>query len=206
MYLADTYSSMAVSRTRFAVLGALTLGPRSGYGLRQLIDGSLGNFWRESYGQLYPVLRALVAEGLAENAVAGEEGGQGERAQYRITPPGRAELQRWLDEPAAEEVPRVEVLLKLFFAADLPPERRAAHVRRHVGRCRALHEARLARYAAIEARLAEQHAEHPGRPYWLATVRYGQHASRAALAWCDETLAALGGASADDPPLEEDPT
>ena len=191
---------MAVSRTRFAVLGALTLGPRSGYGLRQLIDGSFGNFWRESYGQLYPVLRALVADGLAESEAPGA--GTGERARYRITPPGRAELRRWLDEPAAEEVPRVEVLLKLFFAADLSPERRAAHVRRHVGRCRALHEARLARYAAIEARLAEQHAEHPGRPYWLATVRYGQHASRAALAWCDETLAALGGAPDDDPPPE----
>ena len=38
----------------------------TGYGLRQAIAGSVGHFWQESFGQLYPTLRRLAQEGLVE--------------------------------------------------------------------------------------------------------------------------------------------
>ena len=36
----------------------------SGYDLGQNIRGSVGFFWNESYGQIYPNLKKLAAEGL----------------------------------------------------------------------------------------------------------------------------------------------
>ncbi len=58
---------------------------------------------------------------------------------------------------------------------------------------------RLARYETIrrELELEEDHEE--DRPFWLLTVSAGEHGARAAIAWADETLAALDeiGASID---------
>ena len=53
------------NKTRFAVLAMLSLGPRSGYDIQQQIQRTLGHFWSESHGQIYPTLRKLLAEGLA---------------------------------------------------------------------------------------------------------------------------------------------
>jgi PadR family transcriptional regulator AphA len=54
-----------VSRTRFAVLGFLTIRPLSGYDMKVTIQNGIRNFWSESAGQLYPALRELSSEGLA---------------------------------------------------------------------------------------------------------------------------------------------
>ena len=49
-----------------ALLGLLSLGPMSGYDIRQLIPRSIGHFWSESYGQIYPGLKRLSAAGFVE--------------------------------------------------------------------------------------------------------------------------------------------
>ena len=50
--------------SRFALLGLLALRPMSGYEIRKTIERSISNFWNESFGQIYPTLADLVAEGL----------------------------------------------------------------------------------------------------------------------------------------------
>ena len=55
-----------ISRTRFAVLGSLTLGDRSGYDLKREIERRMSAFWAESVGQIYPTLKHLQNEGLVE--------------------------------------------------------------------------------------------------------------------------------------------
>ena len=52
--------------TAKALLGLLSIGPMSGYDLRQLIPWSIGQFWNESYGQIYPALKQMTADGLVE--------------------------------------------------------------------------------------------------------------------------------------------
>ena len=52
--------------TRYAILGLLSLAPMSGYEIRKVAASSIGHFWSESYGQIYPTLRKLVAAGLAK--------------------------------------------------------------------------------------------------------------------------------------------
>jgi PadR family transcriptional regulator, regulatory protein AphA len=174
------------NKSRYAILGLLSMWPMSGYDVRKTIDASLGNFWSESYGQIYPILRRLVDEGLATRHTEPGDG-RPDRHVYTITPEGKEELRAWLARPAESDVGRIEILLKLFFGWQLPPVESA----RQVERFREVHEGRLTRYAEIETWLQAEKRENPERPYWLMTLSYGRHASRALLAWCDETLETL---------------
>ena len=47
------------SQTRLAVLGALSVEPMTGYAVRAAIAETLGHFWHESFGQIYPTLAEL---------------------------------------------------------------------------------------------------------------------------------------------------
>lgn len=60
--------------TRYAILGMLAHSAFTGYELKQEVAKSVSHFWSESYGQVYPVLRALVRDGLATVSVEHGEG------------------------------------------------------------------------------------------------------------------------------------
>ncbi len=174
------------NKSRYAVLGILSLQPMSGYDIKKTIEGSLANFWSESYGQIYPILKELVAEGLA-TVSEDAQGGRRDRRVYALTHAGEEELRRWLRRPVEHEVGRVEILLKLFFGWQLPLEENL----RKVVEFREQHQQLLQKYDGIERWLRTEQAGQPGLPYWLMTVSYGQHISRALTDWCDETLTTL---------------
>jgi DNA-binding PadR family transcriptional regulator len=102
------------------VLGLLALGPRSGYDIKAAVDRSTRFFWAASYGQIYPELRRLEAEGL----VAGEDAPNGARGRrvYELTDAGREALQEWLLGQRVTIELRDESLLRLFFSDSLPRE------------------------------------------------------------------------------------
>lgn len=163
----------------------------SGYDLKRFVDESVRHFWTESFGQIYPILRRLESEGLVERQ-AGESTGARERIVYSITPAGRDALGRWVGEPARFEVGRVEILLKLFFARNGPPGTAERLLRVYRGEL----QDRLSQYSTIEQRLQAERATFADLPYWLATLSYGKHVSRALADWCDESLAALSDRTA----------
>lgn len=173
-----------INRSRYAILGALTHGARSGYDLRRFFEDNLGSFWRESYGQIYPILRKLEAEGFVERAADVSA----RRKPYRITDAGRTALSVWLEQPVTLEVGRVEILLKLFFISRAPTGTAQAHLRAF----RAEHAARLARYDAVGQRLDGELSHEPDVRYWRVTLAYGQLLSRAMIAWSDEAERMLG--------------
>lgn len=178
------------SRTRYAVLGALSHGPMSGYDVKSALEATVGHFWQESFGQIYPILRQLVSEGLA-TVDTERTPRHPERYVYSVTPQGLAELNRWLAEPVGhQQRPRHELLLKLFFGANLPPEVTLGLVERH----REEVEALLGLYGEIEAELLRVPVEDAqARPFWLATLRYGQLTAQATLRWCEETAELVRG-------------
>jgi DNA-binding PadR family transcriptional regulator len=194
---------MSENRTRYAVLGALTVEPMSGYDLKRFFEQGVSFFWTESYGQIYPILKQLRAEGLVADIVGGEGATPGRagaahprRTVYAITPDGQDALARWLSEPA--EAPpgrRLEILLKLFFARQAGPDAAA----RLVAEFRAHHAALLATYAATGERLRADHAGHPDLPFWLLTLSYGEHVSAALVAWCDGAAGTLAARRAAAP-------
>ncbi len=170
-------------QTQAAVLGALSVTPMSGYALRQEIRDTLGHFWSESFGQIYPALAELARHGLVERR-GGERTGS---STFAITAAGTARLRELLAEPAQPAPPRNPLLLRLFFGRHLGPDA----CRELVQQSRARAEDQLARMAAVRRELAADASSPADRPYWLLTVSAGEHAARAQLAWADEALAAL---------------
>ena len=102
------------------VLGMLSLGPRSGYDIKTVVDRSTRFFWAASYGQIYPELRRLEEERLIEGEDA-PSGGRSRRV-YKITKAGSDALREWLFGSTVTIELRDESLLRLFFADALPRE------------------------------------------------------------------------------------
>ncbi len=78
---------MERSQTQYVLLGILAIHPnQSGYEIRKTIEQTVGFFWGESFGQIYPTLKRLVAEGLSPPAP--REQARPRRQEYSITPAG----------------------------------------------------------------------------------------------------------------------
>lgn len=172
--------------TEYAVLGMLGWGPASGYDLKKRFEGSVAHFWSESYGQIYPILARLAAQGLAERRLERQKG-KPDRYVYSITTEGQERLGAWLREPAREQGFRSELLLKLFFGRRRPVEESVRHVERFRERQQALRRG----YADRERELLRKHRAHPELPYWLMTLRFGASRANALLRWSEETLKTL---------------
>ncbi len=167
------------------LLGLLTIEPMSGYDLGQMIKQTIHHFWNESYGQIYPNLRRLESDGFVTRKTQKQKG-KPDRNIYSITNKGRERLQRWLQIEPQPEVPRNELLLKLFFGANASPQTIKGYVEQMAVRERAV----LGRFAVIEREIAKN-TNYPGAPYWQIALRFGQIEIEAHMRWAEETLAAL---------------
>lgn len=174
-------------KTRFAILGMLMTEPMTGYRLRNVIAESVGHFWQESFGQIYPTLRELEQQQLV---VADRSTSTGRRrTEYAITDAGRQALRAWLEsEPESVASNRSELLLQVFFGRHAAPGVLAERLERHrTGLLTARDE-----YREIERLVIAD--ETVDRPYWLATVRHGLAMVDAGLAWIEQTIAHLDAA------------
>ena len=146
MHLADMSS---LSPTARVILGLLAWQPRTGYEIKQVTDQSTRFFWGASYGQIYPELRRLEADGLVESRE--EPRGRVPRRVYSLTEAGRDALDAWLEEPEETYEVRDEGLLKLFFGDLMSAEQRLDLVRRR----RAWYEESAALFRRIGEELGE---------------------------------------------------
>jgi DNA-binding PadR family transcriptional regulator len=165
---------MELSSTAYVILGMLGWRPMSGYEIKSLVDRSTRFFWAASYGQIYPELRRLQAEGLIQGE-ARPTGGR-KRTVYRLAPAGRRELRDWLAEDADLFELRDEALLKLFFADADGPD--AAF--RALAAKRRFHEQKLARLCEIEAT-----AKPDGYAYLV--LRHGIELNEWIAEWCAQS-------------------
>ncbi len=143
----------------------------SGYRVRQEILETLGHFWTESYGQIYPTLARLEAAGLV---------GRDDDARFTLTDAGRARLRELLRTPPEPAPPRDGVLLRLFLGRQLGPDDALAlltHTEQEVRR----------RIAALEQIRATLDPDHPDERWALLTLDAGLHRGRATLDWITES-------------------
>ena len=168
------------------LLGLLTVEPMSGYDLGQNIRISVGYIWNESYGQIYPNLKKLAVAGCV-TAKTERQKGKPERHIYSITKKGRERLAARLAVPPQPEIPRNELLLKLFFGAQVSPEISIQHVERMAES----ESAFLEQLRRIEQEVISKNQQYPDAPYWKMAARFGQMELKAHLKWAEETLAEL---------------
>jgi PadR family transcriptional regulator AphA len=155
------------------VLGLLAFRPMSGYEMKQIVDRSTRFFWAASYGQIYPELRRLEADGLVE----GENAPTGARPRtlFALTPKGRAALEGWLHGRETRMEMRDESLLRLFFADALPHDDGLHLLRARADRFRAA-------LAELEA-IASEAGDDPA--FVRLTLRYGLDYCRWEIEWCE---------------------
>jgi PadR family transcriptional regulator, regulatory protein AphA len=165
-------------QTDYVILGLLSEGPLTGYQIKRLVDLRFRFFWSESFGQLYPALKALAAAGLIAETGGETKRNHAQRA-YQIKEEGLAALKLWLARPVARESVRLEILMKLYFAHLAEAGVMAGHLRLFQER----HEQDLAflRMAEKELRAIADHD--PNHPYILQVVDCGLKVNEAYLKW-----------------------
>jgi len=182
---------MKLTTTDYAVLGMLGIAPMSGYQLKQFAEGTLGYFWSESFGQIYPALARLTRDGEIREVAKKKPAAGRERRVYELTAKGRKRLGDWMPEAPRAQVPRDELLLKLFFGAEAPVSVSRVHLVKQAERVRA----RLAEYEKVRKMLQRMHGAPPPDGsrvvWWEMTLRRGILDSRAELEWCEESLQTL---------------
>jgi DNA-binding PadR family transcriptional regulator len=154
----------------------------TGYALREGIRSTLGSFWGESFGQIYPALAELERAAMVERRGAKET----RSSTFAITPAGSARLRELLSDPPQPSKPRNALMLRLFFGRQLGVDACQELVRQ----ARARAEAQLAELASARAEL-EGHSLGDDSPFVLITVLAGEHGARATIAWADEALSEL---------------
>lgn len=133
---------------------------------------TLGHFWHESFGQIYPALARAEAAGHVRRRGGGRTSGN----VFELTDAGRRRLRELLAEPVEVTPAHNGLLLRLFCGDVLGPQAcrdLLADAERRAGEA-------LERYGAIRRELAGE--DDPGRPYRLLTLSYGETVARAPAA------------------------
>jgi PadR family transcriptional regulator, regulatory protein AphA len=168
--------------SRYAILGMLNLGNKSGYDIKKAIAISTANFWKESDGNIYPALKKLVEEGSVRPVGSKQASGR-QRQVYKITEAGQLTLKEWLVQPSAPRSPDNEFLLKLFFSSILEPSEALQQILAHS----AHQSSQLELYRQLAKSIEQYPAPLAQRVYWSCALNYGVAVSGATLQWCKET-------------------
>lgn len=178
------------NKSRYAIMGILTVAPMSGYDIKKFTEKSMKYFWNENYAWIYPTLKQLEKEGWVTSSQEKQDG-RPERRTYSLTENGHTELRRWLSEPSPfHEIERNDRLLKLFFGDQVPPSVTLEQLQLY----REELQHKLASLEEINqlAITASMSEEAPlGQQYRFMVLNYGLHAVRSQLLWCEETIAQL---------------
>jgi len=175
------------NRTKYTVLGMLSLENMTGYEITKIIKVSINNFWAESEGQIYPALAQCVDEELATCKEVKTKENKRSKKIYSITAKGKKELKEWLKKEAQETQVRNELLLKLFYGANIDSKDNIQHLTHHQKQV----ENELASYEVLQENLKKDHKDSPHLKYWLITINCALKILKAELAWCKESLKTL---------------
>jgi DNA-binding PadR family transcriptional regulator len=178
------------NRSKFAILGMLDHCPMSGYDIRKYAALSIGHFWKEDYGHIYPTLRLLLESGLASKT---EQPGRGRplRHLYSITDRGRLALSAWLEETPNPPNLRIELLLKVFLGSRTRPETLIPMLVGQAGQCEAALAELLATEGHLKAEIAAGGEGGRSARFQLLTLKYGKSYYESLGSWCRETLEEL---------------
>lgn len=102
------------------ILGALMVKPMSGYEIKQLMSYTSDYFFKVSNGSLYPTLKNFEENGVVSSHEVVENGRC--RIVYELTDDGREMFMEYMKKPLRPLVLKDEMLIRLCFAAYLPPD------------------------------------------------------------------------------------
>ena len=156
--------------TAAALLGLLHDGPMTGGQLMVSAQKRLGPYWSMTRSQVYRELPALAEAGFVKLGKPGARSSQ----PYSITPAGKRAFVRWLGEPAAREVMRSPLALRVAFGA----HQSAAQLQQAYAEATEYHTGAL-----NDAREQAKEAKKAGDAYGAAALEFAVAYHKAALSW-----------------------
>lgn len=170
------------SKTQYALLGALSIEPMSGYEIKKMLAESTNYFWSESNGQIYPTLAKLAKNKLV--TIEKQMVGAKIKKIYTITKTGQLKLREWLMQDFEYYPPREELLLKLFYGQNVSPKVSINHIQKHLLKCQDL----LKIFKNIEKKLTLLVTQGKRPVYFLLTVKAGVSSVKTEIEWCKESI------------------
>ena len=172
------------TQSTYGILAMLSEGPRSGYEIKKILSEGEMFYWKESYGNIYPILRRLTDDGLVKQIDADNK--RKRRIYYELTATGWNELLEWLGRPPILSRFRVELLMKLRFGHRAGIETMKSHIRYY-------RDINVQEIEECDSILEEMKSEDSGMPGEVRalTVSYLKHFKQAILCWCDESMDVL---------------
>lgn len=122
---------------RHLILAMLEEAPYTGKDIYDNISTHIQHFWSTDHTQVYRALQNMQNKGWLRHDT--EQSPNNRSKVYQITPEGRVELLRWLQEPFIEDDMRLSWLAQIHYSYHLTPterhnllNRRLAQQRRHL--------------------------------------------------------------------------
>ncbi len=168
----------------YGLLSILSLGPQTGYDIRKELEHPEVFYWKESYGNIYPMLRNLEKDGLIDRHDVPFK--KKKKILYELNQAGLDELNRWLLKPANLNRFRVEILMKLRFGESAGVASMLDQVRMY--REKAIEELR---YARENSKMLGEQAESLSTDLRLITSIYFEELKESNIRWCDQALQIL---------------
>ncbi|MEN8904629.1 MAG: PadR family transcriptional regulator [Clostridiales bacterium] len=177
---------MAVkNKTRYAVLGVLSIMSGSGYDIKKFCDKTIKHFWNENFGHIYPVLSKLEKDEFIKIKDINSDNNRNKKI-YEITDKGKNEFKKWLLEPVDFKPPRSELLLKISFGNQMGKSK----ILYILENTRKKYIEKIEIYKLLEKPYLKDEAAKKDKQYyyWLSSLRYGIILTEAKIKWCNETI------------------
>ncbi|MDR1351864.1 MAG: PadR family transcriptional regulator [Treponema sp.] len=178
---------------KHGLLALLNHKPSSGWELDKMFHDSLDFFWQAQTSQVYRELNAMEKQGWLSSELVYQTNKPNKKL-YTITETGKQELQSWLlsFDDAVEEMFHVRnpLLLHLFFAAGISPEKTKEMLESFRARCReSLRSLETAVENIRKYRGELENTDHAD--YWRMVMLFGKHRYKASEKWATESLSFL---------------
>ncbi len=174
------------NKTRYALLGWLSMESASGYDMKIHMQKTTDHFWREGDSSIYPILKQLLKEGLVICTLSNTDSDKPKK-MYAITREGRQALKDWLLQAPDLFQRRNELLLKVFFGWNVKRENIIAHLEDY----RRVIKTNLDEFKNIIKKIPDIKSMSNDRLHRFLTLRAGIIYSEASLKWCDEAIELL---------------
>ncbi|MGE5417953.1 MAG: PadR family transcriptional regulator [Acidobacteriota bacterium] len=164
------------------ILGSLTIREMSGYEIKKLMSYSTAFFSNVSFGSIYPTLKRFEDSGLVISKEVIENGRF--KKVYEITEEGRRNFHDWLEEPLKPFIFKYEMLVRIFFAGNMPKDKFTGLIKQHIEQIR-----------EIDSTL-EQIDQGPGQTgdkYQQLTLRFGRDFYAFIIQWYEQLLDEIRG-------------
>jgi len=164
----------------YVVTGMVLREPLTGYDIKKEIESGIGNFYKSSYGNLYPALKRLTDKGYL--ALTEQTHVERLKKYYMATELGKAAFLEWLATPLDLNATSltVSMLTKIFFFGELPEDTRNRQLQEYESYA----ERVLNEYNKMQEQFKELVDNGNAKYYFeLSTLFYGLQSTQGMINW-----------------------